>query len=50
MAVKFLKEANVGTLYGAGEVAGFDEKTEAHLIEQEIAKAVKPKKDEQPAK
>lgn len=54
MAVKILKPTQVGTLYNEGEVAGFDEETEARLIEQGFAEAVtadKPGKGkgEQPA-
>lgn len=37
MAVKFLKSTQVGTLYNESEVAGFDEETEAKLIEAEVA-------------
>lgn len=52
MAVKFLKPTTVGTLYGEGEIAGFDEATEESLIKQEFAEAVKPstEKGEKPAK
>lgn len=45
MAVKFLKAANVGTLYNEGEIASFDAATEKALIDEEIAEAVKPAKE-----
>lgn len=43
MAVKFLMQHTVGTLYVKDEIAGFDGPTEADLIERKIAKAVKTK-------
>lgn len=44
MAVKFLKPCQQGTLYNEGEIAGFDKATEARLIKQGFAEAVKPEK------
>lgn len=41
MAVKFLVSTQVGTLYNKGDIAGFDEKTEAELIKAKVAEAVK---------
>lgn len=49
MAVKFLKTTQVGTLYNEGEIAGFDEKSEAELIEAGVAEAVKSDKAPQAA-
>lgn len=43
MAVKFLTSAQVGTLYNKGEIAAFDDETEAKLIEAKVAEAVKAK-------
>lgn len=43
MAVKFLTQTQVGTLYNKDDVAGFDEKTEDELIKAKVAVAVKPK-------
>lgn len=43
MAVKFLTSAQVGTLYNEGEIAAFDDETEAKLIEAKVAEAVKAK-------
>nr|WP_165388360.1 hypothetical protein [Sphingomonas populi] len=42
MAVKFLKPCQQGTLYTKGEIAGFDKETEAALVKQGFAEAVKP--------
>lgn len=42
MAVKFLKPCQQGTLYNEGEIAGFDKETEARLVKQSFAEAVKP--------
>lgn len=44
MAVKFLRQCQLGTLYNKGEVAGFDKETEARLVEQKFAEAVKGEK------
>ncbi len=43
MAVKFLKPAQVGTLYNKGEIAGFDAEIERQLIEAKVAIEVKSK-------
>jgi hypothetical protein len=44
MAVKFLVQAQVGTLYNKGDIAGFDEKTEQQLVEAKVAVAYKDPK------
>ena len=49
MAVKFLKPCQQGTLYNAGETAGFDAETEKRLVDQNFAEVVKPTKED-PAK
>ncbi len=50
MAVKFLKPCQQGTLYNEGEIAGFDDATEARLVKQEFAEKVKATpKTEKPA-
>lgn len=49
MAVKFLQDHTVGTLYNEGETAGFDRKTEGELIKAKIAEKVEVKKPEPPA-
>ncbi|WP_314716603.1 hypothetical protein [Sphingobium yanoikuyae] len=48
MAVKFLTQTQVGTLYNKDDVAGFDEKTEEELIKAKCAVAVKPKAAKEP--
>jgi hypothetical protein len=48
MAVKFLKPCQQGTLYNEGEVAGFDKETEARLVKQGFAEAVKVEKSAEP--
>ena len=52
MAVKFLHQHTIGSLYNEGEVAGFDRETEADLIKREIAERHKPAKEpaSEPAK
>lgn len=49
MAVKFLKPCQQGTLYNAGEIAGFDKETEKRLIDQKFAEAHKEPSTEKPA-
>ncbi len=49
MAVKFMTQTQVGTLYNKGDVAGFDAATEKELIEAKVAVPVKAK-DAEPAK
>ncbi len=50
MAVKFLKPCQQGALYNEGEVAAFDDATEARLVKQEFAEKVKAApKSEKPA-
>jgi hypothetical protein len=41
MAVKFLKPCQQGALYNEGEIARFDKETEARLVAQKFAEAVK---------
>lgn len=41
MTVKFTQSAQVGTLFNEGEIATFDEETEAKLIEDKVAVAHK---------
>ncbi len=41
MAVKFVKPCQQGSLYNPGEIAGFDKETEARLVKQGFAEAVK---------
>lgn len=43
MAVKFLTQTQVGTLYNEGEIASFDEKTEEELVKAKVAEPVKGK-------
>lgn len=43
MAVKFLTQTQVGTLYNEGEIAAFDAETEAELVEAKVAEPVKIK-------
>ncbi|WP_294328378.1 hypothetical protein [uncultured Sphingomonas sp.] len=50
MAVKFLQPCQQGTLYNEGEVAVFDDETEARLVKQQFAEKVKAApKTEKPA-
>lgn len=51
MAVKFLQQHTIGSLYNEGEIASFDRETERDLIKREIAEAHKAKEPAQePAK
>lgn len=49
MAVKFLTQTQVGTLYNEGEIASFDEKTEEELVKAKVAEPVKGKASDKAA-
>lgn len=44
MAVKFLKPAQVGTLYNEGEIAAFTDEQEAELVKAGVAELFDAKK------